>query len=71
MDIVKYTPAKRELIKKARPYASALDSMQKLCAELGYLKYTEFLSADKIFTVSRIATTPCASSGDGEGGPYT
>jgi NitT/TauT family transport system substrate-binding protein len=59
--IVKYTPAKRELIKKARSHvvdpnleidASALDSMQKLCAELGYLKYTEFLSADKIFTLT-------------------
>ena len=24
--------------------------MQKLNADLGYLKYTEFLSADKLFT---------------------
>jgi NitT/TauT family transport system substrate-binding protein len=57
--IVKYTNAKREVIKKARPHvvdpnldldASTLDSMQKLCAELGYLKYTDFLSADRIFT---------------------
>jgi NitT/TauT family transport system substrate-binding protein len=57
--IVKYTGAKREVIKKARPHvadanleldASVLDSMQKLNAELGYLKYTEFLSVDKLFT---------------------
>ena len=57
--IVKYTSAKRELIKKARPHVvdpnldldvSTLDSMQKLNADLGYLKYTEFLSADKLFT---------------------
>ena len=57
--IVKYTNAKREVIKKARPHvvdpnldldASVLDSMQKLNAELGYLKYTDFLSADKLFT---------------------
>jgi NitT/TauT family transport system substrate-binding protein len=59
--IVKYTSAKREVIKKARPHvidpnlevdASTLDSMQKLNAELGYLKYTEFLSADKLFTLT-------------------
>jgi NitT/TauT family transport system substrate-binding protein len=57
--IVKYTNAKREVIKRARPHVidpnlemdpSVLDSMQKLNAELGYLKYTEFLSADKLFT---------------------
>jgi NitT/TauT family transport system substrate-binding protein len=57
--IVKYTNAKREVIKKARPHVvdpnlaldtSTLDSMQKLNAELGYLKYKEFLSADKLFT---------------------
>jgi hypothetical protein len=57
--MIKYTGAKREVIKKARPHvvdanleldASALDSMQKLNAELGYLKYTDFLSADKLFT---------------------
>jgi hypothetical protein len=57
--MVKYTSAKKEVIKKARPHVadpnleldtSALDSMQKLNAELGYLKYTEFLSADRIFT---------------------
>lgn len=29
---------------------STLESMQKLNAELGYLKYTEFLSVDRIFT---------------------
>jgi NitT/TauT family transport system substrate-binding protein len=56
--MVKYTSAKKEVIKKARPHvvdpnleldASTLDSMQKLNAELGYLKYTDFLSADKLF----------------------
>lgn len=59
--IVKYTSAKREVIKKARPHVidpnlevdpSTLDSMQKLNADLGYLKYTEFLSADKLFTLT-------------------
>ena len=59
--IVKHTSAKKEVIKKARPHwidpnlevdASTLDSMQKLNADLGYLKYTEFLSADKIFTLT-------------------
>jgi NitT/TauT family transport system substrate-binding protein len=59
--IVKYTSAKKEVIKKARPHwidanlevdTSTLDSMQKLNADLGYLKYTEFLSADKIFTLT-------------------
>jgi NitT/TauT family transport system substrate-binding protein len=57
--IVKYTGAKREVIARARPHvvdpnldldASTLDSMQKLNADLGYLKYAEFLSADRIFT---------------------
>ncbi len=57
--IVKYTGAKREVIKRARPHVvdpnleldpRVLDSMQKLNADLGYLKYTDFLSADKIFT---------------------
>ena len=32
--------------------ASTLDSMQKLNADLGYLKYTDFLSADKLFTLT-------------------
>ena len=59
--IVKHTSAKRDVIKKARPHwidpnlevdASTLDSMQKLNADLGYLKYTEFLSADRIFTLT-------------------
>jgi NitT/TauT family transport system substrate-binding protein len=59
--IVKFTSAKKEVIKKARPHvidpnlevdASTLDSMQKLNADLGYLKYTEFLSADKLFTLT-------------------
>ena len=59
--IVKHTNAKREVIKKARPHvidpnleldASTLDSMQKLNAELGYLKYKDFLSADRLFTLT-------------------
>jgi NitT/TauT family transport system substrate-binding protein len=59
--IVKYTTAKKDVIKKARPHwidpnldvdPSTLDSMQKLNADLGYLKYTDFLSADKIFTLT-------------------
>jgi NitT/TauT family transport system substrate-binding protein len=59
--IVKYTSARREVIKKARPHvidpnldvdASTLDSMQKLNADLGYLQYTDFLSADKLFTLT-------------------
>jgi len=57
--MTKYAVTKRELVKKARPHvadpnleldASTLDSMQKLNAELGYLKYTEFLAADRLFT---------------------
>ncbi|HSE93670.1 MAG TPA: ABC transporter substrate-binding protein [Methylomirabilota bacterium] len=57
--MVKHTNAKREVIKQARPHvidpnlqldASTLDSMQKLNAELGYLKYKDFLSADRFFT---------------------
>jgi len=57
--MTKYAATKRELVKKARPHvadpnleldASTLDSMQKLNAELGYLKYTEFLTADRLFT---------------------
>jgi NitT/TauT family transport system substrate-binding protein len=57
--MTKYAATKRELVKKARPHvadpnleldASTLDSMQKLNADLGYLKYTEFLTADKLFT---------------------
>ena len=59
--IVKYTSAKREVIKKARPHVidpnlevdpTTLDSMQRLNADLGYLKYTEFLSADRLFTLT-------------------
>jgi hypothetical protein len=42
-----------------------LDSMQKLNVDLGYLKYTDFLSVDKIFTFT-IATGPCRSSAAGE-----
>jgi NitT/TauT family transport system substrate-binding protein len=57
--MTKYAATKRELVKKARPHVadpnleldpSTLDSMQKLNADLGYLKYTEFLTADKLFT---------------------
>ena len=57
--MVKYAATKRELVKKARSHvvdpnleldAGTLDSMQKLNADLGYLKYTEFLSADRLFT---------------------
>jgi NitT/TauT family transport system substrate-binding protein len=57
--MVKYAATKRELVKKARSHVvdpnleldtSTLDSMQKLNADLGYLKYTAFLSADKLFT---------------------
>jgi ABC-type nitrate/sulfonate/bicarbonate transport system substrate-binding protein len=57
--MVKYAATKKELVKKARSHvadpnleldASTLNSMQKLNADLGYLKYTEFLSADKLFT---------------------
>ena len=57
--MTKYASSKKELVKKARPHVadanlepdpSTLDSMQKLNADLGYLKYTEFLSADKLFT---------------------
>ncbi len=57
--MTKYAATKKELVKKARPHAAdanleldpgTLDSMQKLNADLGYLKYTEFLSADKLFT---------------------
>ena len=57
--MTKYAATKRELVKKARPHVAdanleldpgTLDSMQKLNADLGYLKYTEFLSVDKLFT---------------------
>jgi NitT/TauT family transport system substrate-binding protein len=59
--IVKYAAVRRELVKKARSHvvdpnleldAGTLDSMQRLSAELGYLKYTEFLSLDRLFTFS-------------------
>jgi NitT/TauT family transport system substrate-binding protein len=57
--MIKYAAVRRELVKKARSHVvdpnleldtSVLDSMQKLNAELGYLKYTDFLSADRLFT---------------------
>jgi len=56
--IVKYTSARREVVKKARPHVidpdlemdpSLLDSMQKLSAELGYLKYKDMLSVEQLF----------------------
>lgn len=56
--IVKFTPAKPEVLKKARPHAldanlemdaSVLDSMQKFNAELGYLKYKELQPVGKLF----------------------
>jgi NitT/TauT family transport system substrate-binding protein len=57
--MVKYAATKRELVKKARSHVvdpnleldpGTLDSMQRLNADLGYLKYKDFLSADQIFT---------------------
>ena len=56
--IVKFTPAKPEVLRKARPHAldanlemdaSVLDSMQKFNAELGYLKYKELQPVGKLF----------------------
>ncbi len=56
--IVKFTPAKPEVLKKARPHAldanlemdaSVLESMQKFNAELGYLKYKELQPVGKLF----------------------
>ena len=54
----KVTPAKPDVLKKAGPHAldanlemdaSVLDSMQKLNAELGYLKYKEMQPVGKLF----------------------
>ena len=56
--ILKFTPAKPEVLKKARPHAldanlemdaSVLESMQKFNAELGYLKYKELQPVGKLF----------------------
>jgi NitT/TauT family transport system substrate-binding protein len=56
--ILKFTPAKPEVLKKARPHAldanlemdvSVLDSMQKFNADLGYLKYKELQPVGKLF----------------------
>jgi len=56
--ILKFTPAKPDVLKKARPHAldanlemdaSVLDSMQKFNAELGYLKYKELQPVGKLF----------------------
>ena len=54
--IVKFAPAKPEVLKKARPHAldanlemdaSVLDSMQKFNAELGYLTYKKLQPCDR------------------------
>ena len=56
--IVKFTPAKPDVLKKARPHAidanlemdaSVLDSMQKFNAEPGYLKYKELQPVGKLY----------------------
>ena len=56
--IVKYTGAKREVIKKARAHVvdpnletdpAVLESMQKLAGDMGYLKYKDLLPVGKIF----------------------
>ena len=56
--IVKFAPAKPDVLKKARPHAldanlemdaTVLDSMQKFNAELGYLKYKELQPVGKLF----------------------
>ena len=55
---MKFTGAKAEVLKKARPTRSTrtsrwtpsvLDSMQKFDAELGYLKYKELQPVGKLF----------------------
>ena len=56
--IAKFTPAKPDVLKKARPHvidanlemdATVLDAMQHFNAELGYLKYKELLPVGKLF----------------------
>lgn len=56
--ILKYTTAKTDVLKKARPHVldpnlemdpAVLESMQKFNAELGYLKYKELLPVTKLF----------------------
>ena len=56
--MVKYTGAKAEVIKKARAHVldpnleidpAVLESMQKLAADLGYLKYKDLLPVGKLF----------------------
>ena len=56
--IVKFTPAKPDILRKARPHAldanlemdaAVLESMQKFNAELGYLKYKELQPVGKLF----------------------
>lgn len=59
--ILKFTTAKAEVLKKARPHVidpnldvdlSVLDSMQRFNADLGYLKYKDLLPPDRFFTFS-------------------
>lgn len=45
-------PARAPKVRLDQVDASTLDSMQKLNAELGDLKYTEFLSADRLFNLT-------------------
>lgn len=56
--ILKYTTAKADVLKRARPHVldpnldmdpAVLESMQKFNAELGYLKYKELLPVTKLF----------------------
>ncbi len=56
--MLKYTTAKADVLKKARPHVLdpnlemdpwVLESMQKFNAELGYLKYKELLPVTKLF----------------------
>ncbi|MBI4591643.1 MAG: ABC transporter substrate-binding protein [Candidatus Rokubacteria bacterium] len=56
--ILKYTTAKAEVLKKARPHVldpnlemdpGVLESMQRFNADLGYLKYKELLPVTKLF----------------------
>jgi hypothetical protein len=59
--MVKYTGAKAEVIRRARAHVldanldmdpAVLDSMQRLSAELGFLKYKELLPPTRLFNFS-------------------
>jgi NitT/TauT family transport system substrate-binding protein len=59
--MVKYTGAKADVIRRARAHVldanldmdpAVLDSMQRLSAELGFLKYKELLPASRLFNFS-------------------